>query len=162
VSPRRPPRRLPAALAWGLAIACLALAAAGFASGRVLGPATQGYPGVAGAFFFLVLARVASLDADRVGRLGAWPLFAGGAGVCVAVVLGASGFFTRSLVGPALPLAALGCPLIAVAALRLSTAAPRPRALHAAAVALLALAVAATVELVRVWPVLRLGLPSLP
>jgi hypothetical protein len=150
--------RVPALVAWLLAAGSVALAAVGFTQGRSLGPAALGYPGVAAAFFFVLLARVASLPAPAVARLGAWPLYAGGAAVCVALALGATSLVTRGLSGPALPLMVLGSPLVAVASLRLSTGVPRPRALQATAMALLLLAAAATLELVRVWP--ALGLPG--
>jgi hypothetical protein len=147
---------VPAAAAWLLAVACLALAAVGFTSGSAHGPAAQGYPGVAAAFFFVLLARVSVVPAPTVARLGSWPLSLGGAALCLGVVLGASTLVLRGWSGSALPLAVLGSPLVAVAALRLSTGAGRPRALQATAVALLVLAAAGTLELVRVWPTLRL------
>lgn len=156
-SSARPPLRVPPAVSWALAAASLGLAWYGFSSGRSLGPASLGFPGVAGTFFFVLLARVtATLKPEVVARLGAWPLYAGGAGLCVALVLGAAGLATHTLSGPALPLMVLGCPLVAVAALRLSTGAARPRPLQATAVAFLALAVGGTLELVKVWPALRL------
>jgi len=152
--PSRPPFRVPAALAWVLAAASLALAAYGFTSGRALGPATLGYPGVAAAFFLVLLARLSALKPQVVARLGAWPLTGGGAGLCLAVGLGAVGLATHHLSVPALPLMVLASPLAAVAALRLSTGAPRPRAFQTGAVAFLLLAVAAMLELVKVWPLL--------
>jgi hypothetical protein len=133
------------------------MAAAGFNGGGAIGAATKGYPGIIGAFFFMLLARTRTLKPGQVAKLGLWLLPAGGAAICLGVLVGVSTFFTRIASGGALPLAILGCPLVAIASLRLSTAVERRGAFYAAALAHLVMAAAGVAQLIKAWPGLRFG-----
>ena len=153
-----PSLRLPAPVAWVLALGSLALAAHGFTTGRQLAPASLGYPGVAATFLFLLLARLRRLTPAEVARLGTWLLYGGGAAVAVGLGGGVWGLARGTFQVPALVLTVLGCPLLAVASLRLSTAKEGGRGFQGAAVAFLLVAGGGTLELVKQWS--SLGLPG--
>lgn len=142
---------------WVLAAASIALAASGFIDGGAVAVATRGYPGVIAAFFFMLLGRTRVLKPKEVEQLGLWLFPAGGAAICLGALVGVSTFFTRTTTGAALPLAILGCPLVAIAALRMSTAVERKTAFMTAAMAHLVIAAAAVAQLIKVWPALRFG-----
>jgi hypothetical protein len=140
-----------------MAAASVALAASGFVNAGAVAVATRGYPGVIAAFFFMLLSRTRVLKPTEVDLLGLWLWPAGGASICLGALIGVSTLFTNVANGAALPLAILGCPLVAIASLRMSTAVPRKAAFMTAAMAHLVIAAAAVAQLIKVWSALHFG-----
>lgn len=139
-------------LSWLLAIACLVLALVGFLRGGDAAAATLGFPGSSAALFFVALARAASLDRSTVARLGSWPLYGSGAALSVGALAGASTLLTPGGGLAALPLAVLGCPVLAVACLRLSTGSGRAAPWFGVAAGAMAMAIGGGMLLVRLAP----------
>lgn len=137
-------------LPWALGALALAMALNGFTRGE-LAVAALGFPGLTAAFFFMLLGRLDGLPRARVATLGGQLLSVGGALAMLAALVGASTWVTTAAWWVPLPLAVAACPLLAIAALRLSTVAPRKAAYYGVAVAFGLLATAGTGHLVRVF-----------
>ncbi len=133
------------------------VSAAGFLKGGAMAAAFLGYPGAIAAFFFLVLGRAVVLSREQVAQLGTWLLYAGGALAVLGLSCGLFAFIGNLRVARvALPLSAVGAVLVAIASLRLSTAAGARRgAFQALAAGLLMLGVVSALHFTKVLTALR-------
>jgi hypothetical protein len=137
-------------LPWALAAACVALAATGFSRGP-LAAAALGFSGALGAFFFMLLARAATLERAQVSALGGQLFYLGGALAILSALIGAATFISAKTWWVALPLAVVASPLLTIATLRLSTAAARKPAWYGLAIAMGMIGVLGVGHLVRLW-----------
>jgi hypothetical protein len=126
--------------------------AVGFLKGGAMAAAFLGYPGAIATFFFLVLARAVVLSREQVATLGTWLLYAGGALAVLGISCGLFAFLGNLRVARmALPLSIGGAVLVAIAALRLSTATGTRRgAFQGLAAGLLLLGVASALHFTKV------------
>jgi hypothetical protein len=108
-----------------MSLAVLSAVAAGYGVYKegAMSAAFLAYPGAISCLFFVLVARVASLDRAQVAKLGGWQLYAGGAAAVLGLACGLFAFAGSLRVARlALPVSVLATPLLAIASLRLSTA----------------------------------------
>ncbi|MCC6338098.1 MAG: hypothetical protein IT380_29400 [Myxococcales bacterium] len=146
-----------------LLAACAGLAAVGFSRAAPSAWLSQGATGAVGALFCVLALQLKGLPKERLAQVGGAPLSLAGATAGVGVVAGAgelllSRGLTSSTAMLAGPVAVLGGVLLAVSALRLSTALEAKRVLRAVALLSFLAAAATTMLLARTWALL----PALP
>ncbi|MEW5737525.1 MAG: hypothetical protein AB1938_01295 [Myxococcota bacterium] len=142
---------------------CAGLAAVGFSRSVPSSWLAQGATGAVGALFCVLALQLKGLTRERISQVGGTPLYLAGSTAGVGVVAGAvelvlSRGLTHSLAMLAGPVAVLAGVLVAVSALRLSTAHAAKRVLHAVALLSFLAAAATTLMMVRTWKLL----PPLP
>lgn len=140
--------------------ACVGQSVWGFSTSAPSAWLAQGATGVVGALACLLALRARELDRAKLATLGGRPLYAMGALATVGLGLGVvelflAGGFRYSTALAAGPVAIVAAVLLAVSALRLSTAHPSRRVLQATAVLALVTAAATTALYVRSLTLVR-------